>query len=68
MLKENTVLSFWKYLSYGEKTFGIIVFVNVAIYLAWNVTKWKSTMLKYFIINEGKFFSYLLFIIIYYTT
>ncbi|CAH1720178.1 unnamed protein product [Aphis gossypii] len=53
MLKENTVLSFWKYLSYGEKTFGIIVFVNVAIYLAWNVTKWKSTMLKYFIINEG---------------
>ncbi|CAH1720176.1 unnamed protein product [Aphis gossypii] len=54
MLKENTVLSFWKYLSYGEKTFGIIVFVNVAIYLAWNVTKWKSTMLKYFIINEDK--------------
>ncbi|KAE9537330.1 hypothetical protein AGLY_006353 [Aphis glycines] len=54
ILKENTVLSFWKYLSYGEKTFGIIVFVNVAIYLAWNVTKWKSTMLKYFIINEDK--------------
>lgn len=56
ILKENTVLSFWKYLNNGEKAFGIIAFVNVIIYLAWNVTKWNSTMFKYFIVNEGKFY------------
>ncbi|XP_026814063.1 presenilins-associated rhomboid-like protein, mitochondrial [Rhopalosiphum maidis] len=54
ILKENTVLSFWKYLSNGEKAFGIITFVNVVVYLSWNVTKWNSTMFKYFIVNEDQ--------------
>ncbi|XP_025204820.1 presenilins-associated rhomboid-like protein, mitochondrial isoform X2 [Melanaphis sacchari] len=54
VLKENTILSFWKYLSNGEKAFGVITFVNIAVYLAWIVARWNSTMLKYFMINEGK--------------
>ncbi|KAL5240087.1 hypothetical protein ACI65C_007497 [Semiaphis heraclei] len=54
ILKENTMFSFLKYLNNGEKAFGIITFINVAVYLAWNVTKWNSIMLKYLIINEDK--------------
>lgn len=53
ILKESIAITYWKNLSSGEKIFFIITFINIGVYLAWDVAKWKSFMLKYFVINEG---------------
>lgn len=54
IFKESSVLAFLKSQNPGEKVFTYLTAIHVVVYLAWDITQRKhSIMLKYFVINEG---------------